>query len=254
MSSPRRILLKKRLCATFVEAKLTQLSMSGLLKSSVGRKVAMALSAFFLMIFLIMHVSINFTSVFSEDLFNQLSHFMGTNPVVQGVMQPILIIGVVFHFVMGFILEARNRASRGVGYAKNNAAASASWVSRNMLISGLVILAFLGLHFYDFWIHEMTVKYIEGDMSGLIDPNNSTSGFRYYEELREKFVSPVRVGIYTLSFVLLALHLLHGFNSAFQSVGANNKYTKGLKGFGKVYAIGIPALFIFIAIFHHFTH
>ena len=228
--------------------------MSGFFKSSVGRKVAMALSAFFLMIFLVMHVSINFTSVFSEELFNQLSHFMGTNPLIQGVMQPILIFGVVFHFVMGFILEAKNRSSRGVSYAKNNAAASSSWVSRNMLLSGVVILAFLGLHFYDFWIHEITVKYVEGDMSGLVDPNNVDSGFRYYEELREKFVSPVRVAIYCVSFILLALHLLHGFSSAFQSVGANNKYTNALKGFGKIYAIGIPALFVFIAVFHHFTH
>ncbi|MFD0863406.1 succinate dehydrogenase cytochrome b subunit [Sungkyunkwania multivorans] len=228
--------------------------MSGFLKSSIGRKIAMALSALFLMIFLIMHVSINFTSVFSPELFNELSHFMGTNPVIQGLMQPILIFGVIFHFVMGFVLEARNRASRNVSYAKNKGAENSSWMSRNMLLSGVVILAFLGLHFYDFWVHEMTVKYIEGDMSGLIDPNNADSGFRYYEELREKFVSPIRVAIYSVAFVLLALHLLHGFNSAFQSMGANNKYTRSLKGFGKVYSIGVPALFIFIALFHHLTH
>lgn len=227
--------------------------MSGILNSSIGRKFAMALSAFFLMIFLVMHVSINFTSVFSAELFNNMSHFMGTNPVIQGLMQPILIIGVIFHFVMGFILEAKNKASRGVGYAKNAASNNSTWMSRNMLISGLVILAFLGLHFYDFWIHEMTVKYVNGDMSGLIDPNNADSGFRYYEELRAKFEDPWRVIIYAVSFVLLALHLLHGFNSAFQSLGANNKYVRGLKGFGKVYSFGIPALFIFIAVYHHFT-
>ncbi|MHA7841962.1 MAG: succinate dehydrogenase cytochrome b subunit [Winogradskyella sp.] len=228
--------------------------MSGIFNSSIGRKFAMALSAFFLMIFLVMHVSINFTSVFSEELFNELSHFMGTNPLIQGLMQPILIFGVIFHFIMGFILEAKNKASRNVKYAKNEASGNSSWVSRNMLLTGLVILAFLGIHFYDFWVHEMTVKYIDGDMSGLIDPNNAESGFRYYEELREKFVSPVRVGIYVVAFVLLALHLLHGFNSAFQSIGANNKYIKSLKGFSKVYSIGIPALFIFIAVYHHFTH
>lgn len=228
--------------------------MSGIFSSSVGRKVAMALSAFFLMIFLVMHVGINFTSVFSEELFNELSHFMGTNPLVQGIMQPILIFGVVFHFVMGFILEAKNKASRGVKYASNSAKDNSSWVSRNMLLTGLVILAFLLVHFYDFWVHEMTVKYIEGDMSGLVNPDVADSGFRYYEELREKFVDPWRVGLYSVSFVLLALHLLHGFNSAFQSVGANNKYVKSLKGFSKVYSIGIPALFIFIALFHHFTH
>ena len=228
--------------------------MSGFLKSSIGRKFAMALSAFFLMIFLIIHVSINFTSVFSEELFNDLSHFMGTNPLIQGLMQPVLILGVVFHFVMGFVLEIQNKGARNIKYSKNSGGANSTWMSRNMLISGLVILAFLGLHFYDFWIHEITVKYFEGDMSGLVDPANADSGFRYYEELREKFVSPIRVGIYVVSFILLALHLLHGFDSAFQSVGLNNKYTKWLKGVSKIYSIGIPALFIFIAVFHHFTH
>jgi len=228
--------------------------MSGFLKSSIGRKFAMALSAFFLMIFLIIHVSINFTSVFSEELFNDLSHFMGTNPLIQGLMQPVLILGVVFHFVMGFVLEFQNKGARNIKYSMNTGSANSTWMSRNMLISGLVILAFLGLHFYDFWIHEITVKYFEGDMSGLVDPANADSGFRYYEELREKFVSPIRVGIYVVSFVLLALHLLHGFDSAFQSVGLNNKYTKWLKGFSKIYSIGIPALFIFIAVYHHFTH
>ena len=70
-------------------------------------------------------------------------------------------------------------------------------------------------------------------MSGLLADGE---GFRYYEELVHKFENPLRVGAYVISFVLLSLHLLHGFNSAFQSVGANNKYTKGLKGFSKVYA------------------
>ena len=78
--------------------------MSGLFKSSIARKVAMALSALFLIFFLVMHVSINLISVFSEDTFNMVSHFMGTNPIIQFAMQPILIIGVVFHFVLGFIL------------------------------------------------------------------------------------------------------------------------------------------------------
>ena len=100
----------------------------------------------------------------------------------------------------------------------------------------------------------INIKFIEGDMSGLIDPNNAESGFRYMEHLQHKFVDGWRVALYMISFVFLSLHLLHGFNSAFQSVGANNKYTKGLVGFSKVYAIGIPLGFIFIALFHFFNH
>ena len=112
------------------------------------------------------------------------------------------------------------------------------------------ILAFVGLHFYDFWFPEINTKFIIGDMSGL----NEAGELRYFEELQHKFVDAWRVVLYIIAFIFLALHLLHGFNSAFQSVGANNKYTKGLKGFSKVYAIGIPLGFIFIALFHYFNH
>ena len=225
--------------------------MSGILNSSIARKFAMALSAFFLMFFLLQHFAINILSVFSPDTFNEVSHFMGTNPLVQYGLQPVLIFGVIFHFVMGFVLEIKNNKARQVSYAKNNGAANASWMSRNMIWSGLAILAFIVLHFIDFWIPELNVKYVQGDMSGLLQ---NGEGFRYYEELHHKFEQPLRVGAYVIAFVFLALHLLHGFNSAFQSVGANNKYTKGLKGFSKVYAIGIPLGFIFIALFHHFNH
>lgn len=216
----------------------------------------MALSAFFLMFFLLQHFAINITSIFPDNgaTFNKLSHFMGTNGLVQYVMQPILIFGVVFHFVMGFILEMKNNSARKVSYAKNNGAANSTWMSRNMIYSGAAILAFIVLHFIDFWFPEINIKFIQGDMSGLIDPNNAESGLRYFEELQHKFVNPLRVGAYVIAFVFLALHLLHGFSSAFQSVGANNKYTRGLKTFGKIYAIGIPAGFIIIALFHHFNH
>lgn len=209
----------------------------------------MALSALFLMIFLLQHFAINFTSVFSADVFNEISHFMGTNPLVQFALQPILIFAVVYHFVMGFALEIKNRNSREIKYAKNNGAANSTWFSRNMIVSGAVVLVFIGLHFYDFWIPEINVKYIQGDMSGMID-----GSYRYYHEMVEKFHDPVRVGIYCVAFVLLAMHLLHGFQSAFQSMGARHpKYTPGIKKFGNIYAILIPAGFIFIALYHHLT-
>ena len=225
--------------------------MSGLLKSSIGRKVAMALSGLFLVVFLTQHFVINSTAVLSPDTFNSWSHFMGTNPLVQFALQPVLIFGVVFHFVMGFVLELQNRKARPVKYANFKGGAAAPWTSRNMILSGLVILAFLGLHFYDFWIHEMTIKYVQGDMTGLVNPEDVTSGFRYYEETVHKFESPVRVLLYVISFVLLALHLWHGFASTFQSVGFNNTYSKALSKFAKVWAIAIPVGFIFIAVYLH---
>lgn len=215
-----------------------------LIASSIGRKFAMALSGLFLVIFLTQHFAINITSVFSAALFNELSHFMGNNPLVQFVFQPILILGVLFHFTLGFLLEIKNAQSRNVKYKTYRGAANAPWVSRNMILSGAVILSFLGLHFYDFWVPEMNYKYIE------VLPLNSE---RYFEELIHKFESPVRVGIYALSFVFLALHLYHGFSSSFQSVGLNNSYTKALKTFTIAFSIVIPVGFVFIALFHHLT-
>lgn len=218
---------------------------SALLKSSIAKKVAMALSGLFLMLFLAQHFFINLTSVFSSDTFNQISHFMGNNPLVQFVIQPLLIVGVIFHFIMGIVLDFKNRAARPISYAKYNGAANASWASRNMIISGLVVLAFILLHFYDFWVPEMAYKYVD------VKPLDET---RYFHELAEKFESPVRTGIYCLAFVLLSLHLWHGFNSSFQSVGLNNKFSKNLHKLGYAFAIVVPFGFIFIALFHHFNH
>jgi len=219
--------------------------MSGFLSSSIARKFAMALSALFLIFFLIIHLAVNITSVFSEDLFNQLSHFMGTNPLVQFALQPVLIIGVIFHFVMGFVLELKNKSARNIKYVNFKGAANSSWMSRNMIYSGLVILAFLVIHFIDFWFPEMNYKYVE------VLPEDPT---RYYHELQEKFIPIWRVAAYVVAFVLLALHLLHGFQSAFQSMGFNNKYTGFVKAAGKWYSILIPAGFIFVTLYHHFNH
>lgn len=205
----------------------------------------MALSGFFLLFFLLQHLLINFLSVISPDTFNEVSHFMGYNPLIQFLMQPILLFGVIFHLIMGMYLELQNNKARGVKYSKNNANANSSWMSRNMLITGIMILLFLAGHFIDFWIPEMDYKYITGT------PEDPT---RYWAELHHKFADIVKVIIYTLSFIFLSLHLMHGFQSAFQSVGFNhNKYTPLLKKLGVIYAIVVPATYIFIAIFHFLT-
>ena len=217
---------------------------SAVLKSSIAKKVAMALSGLFLISFLSLHFFINLTSVFSAETFNTMSHFMGYNPIIQFVMQPVLVAGVVFHFVMGFVLDLKNRSARPIAYAKYNGAANASWASRNMIVSGVVVLAFLGLHMYDFWFAEMNYKYIAVNV---IDEN------RYYEELVHKFESPIRTGLYSFAFLLLSMHLWHGFNSSFQSVGFNNKYSKALHKLGYTFAIVVPFGFIVIALFHHFN-
>ena len=215
-----------------------------LIASSIGKKLAMALSGLFLVVFLTQHFVINMTSVFSESLFNEISLFMGNNALVQMILQPILIFGVLFHFTMGFVLELQNSKSRSIKYKSYKGSANAPWVSRNMIVSGIVILLFLGLHFYDFWFPEMNYKYVE------VMPLNPD---RYFEEMIHKFESPVRVGIYVFSFLFLALHLYHGFASSFQSMGLNNKYSKAIKSITAAFAIVVPVGFAVIALFHHLT-
>lgn len=221
--------------------------MAGLTSSTIGRKYAMALSAMFLLIFLVMHLSVNMLSVFSAEAFNAASYFMGYNPFVQFLMQPILIFAVFFHFIMGFILEAKNNKARPVKYAANDGKANSTWFSRNMIISGVVILAFLALHMYDFWLPEMTHKYVEGNV-------DTIGADRFFEEIQEEFSNPMRVVFYIISFILLGLHLAHGFQSSFQSIGARHpKYTPVIKAFGRWYSILIPAGFIFVALYHLLT-
>ena len=219
--------------------------MKNLFSTSIGKKFAMAISAIFLMIFLLQHFIINITSVFSEDIFNMLSHFMGTNFLVQFILQPILIAGVLFHFIMGFYLEIQNRKAAKYEYQKEKGSANSTWMSRNMITSGLVILAFLVLHFIDFWVPEMNHKYIEFLPE---DPN------RYFKHLVHKFENPLRVAMYCLAFVLLALHLLHGFTSSLRSMGTNKRYVASAKTAGIFYSIGIPLGFCVIAIFHYLNH
>ena len=214
--------------------------------SSIVKKILMAISGIFLMFFLLQHLAINLTSLIPDNgkTFNAISHFMGYNPIVQFILQPILIFGVCFHFIMGFILEYQNRKARNEKYIYHKT--NSSWISKNMIITGLVILAFLALHFYDFWIPEMEYKYIDYDES------NPT---KYFHELKEKFYGETyRTAIYCVSFILLGMHLNHGLSSSFQSVGATSSRDRVLRTVANIYSFGISIGFIAIALFHYFIH
>lgn len=199
----------------------------------------MALSGFFLMFFLVQHLAINLISVFSADSFNAASEFMGTNPLVQFALQPVLFFGIIFHLAMGIYLELKNRAARPIKYAMNKPSENASWVSRNMVITGIMILLFVGLHMVHFFFPTINAHYITHEH---LDA---------YEMVANKMANPVYFGIYILAFIFLALHLLHGFQSAFQSVGFNhNKYTPIIKKLSYLYAIAVPLGYAIVAVYH----
>ncbi|ADX67190.1 MULTISPECIES: succinate dehydrogenase cytochrome b subunit [Weeksella] len=215
-----------------------------LFNSSIGRKFAMALSALFLLIFLLQHFLINALSVINPNGFNEVSAYMSSNPIVQFVMQPILLIGVVYHFVMGFVLEMQNQKARPVKYAYTKGSANSSWASRNMIVSGGVILAFLLVHLWQFWVPTIQANYFSSE-------TGFGEGNYFMDHLNHVFTSAVTLVLYLVAFVFLSLHLQHGFASAFQSIGARHKrYTPFIIAFGKWYSILIPAGFILIAIYH----
>ena len=197
----------------------------------------------FLLIFLVIHLSINLISVFSEEGFNAASEFMGSNPLIQFAMQPVLFAGVIFHFVMGFVLELKNNAARPVKYAVAKNSGNSTWMSRNMIISGAFILVYLAIHLADFWVPTISKNYL-----GAV-PTESD-----FEHLHAKFQPLWRVALYVVAFVLLGLHLAHGFQSSFQSIGARHpKYLKCVNTLGTWYSILIPLGFIIVAVFHFVT-
>ena len=227
--------------------------MSGFLNTTVARKFAMGLSGLFLVLYLALHVLINLISTISPDIYNALSEFMGYNFLIQAIMQPILVVGVVFHFVMAFVLEINNKKARPIKYVKyknkrtkyEEGNRNVTWMSQNMIYTGGVILLFLALHMYDFFFPELSHKFATG-----YDPSVAHN---FYEEVWVKFQDPIRLVLYIVAFVFLMLHMLHGFYGSFQSVGWGDKRSAAVKGFAKWYSIIVPVLFIYIALFHFFV-
>ena len=157
---------------------------------------------------------------------------------------------------MGFILDYQNRKARPVNYAVFSGSKNSLMVSRYMILSGVVILSFLGLHFYDFWIPEITAKYVTGKAH--IGDGPATEAIladvnRFYPELVHRMKYPWRVAIYCGSFVLLGLHLNHGFQSSFQTTGVSQgKYVAGIKKASTAFAVIVPLMFIVVALVHFF--
>ena len=210
--------------------------MSGFLSSSVGRKVTMSLSGLFLITFLLVHLGVNLTLFIGSETFNGASHFMATNPIIQ-VMQYVLAAGFIYHIVMGIVLELKNRASRPIKYAKNNAAANSGWASRNMIYTGILVLLFIVLHLKDFFV-KIKFGEVHDD----------------YQLVTELFKNPIYVIIYVIAFLLLGIHLSHGFQSAFTSVGARApKYLKCVKNLGMTFSYVIALGFSIIAIYFYFA-
>lgn len=163
---------------------------------------------------------------------------MATNPVIQ-ISQYILATGFIAHIFFGIKLHLQNKAARGnVNYAVNKWESHTPFNGRTMIYTGILTLCFLVLHLKNFMLPMKT-----GDINGIND----------YQLVITLFKSPVYTGIYVLAFIVLAIHLSHGFQSAFQSVGMRNKrYTPWIQKLGVVYFWLISLGFSSIALWFFF--
>ena len=205
--------------------------------SSIVRKFIMALSGLFLIIFLITHLVINsLTLASSKDLFNDAAHFMATNPIIYA-MQYVLALGFIIHIGMGVKLTIQNKRARSQEYVYNKMSKNTDLSSRSMIISGGLVIVFLALHLRDYFYQMKFVGLPEGTTD--------------YDLVVNLFTNPYYTAVYVIAFIVLGVHLNHGFKSAFQSMGANHKkYNPLIKIVSTAYSIVIALGFSTIAIFH----
>lgn len=217
--------------------------MNWILSSTIGRKILMALTGLFLIIFLVVHLIGNLQLLKSDQgqAFNIYAQFMTSNPLII-IISWVNYTMILLHIIWAIMLTRRNRASRGPeGYAVSRN--SSHWTSRNMGILGTFILIFLVIHLRSFW-YEMHW----GDI-----PTATYDGVVYknlYEVVNKAYANIGFVALYVVSMALLGFHLFHGFGSAFQTLGLNHlKYNSTIKNVGVGFSIVVPALFALIPVY-----
>ncbi len=219
--------------------------------SSIGKKVVMALTGIFLITFLIVHVGINaciFADLFNpaDDgaMFNKAAHFMGSTVVIR-IMEVGLFLGFFLHIIQGLMLEAANRSKRKKGYAVDLGNKGSKWYSRAMGLLGTLLLIFLVLHWFHFWVPARFTGH-----NALTDINlGGTEMHNMFNLMQFTFSQLWVVIVYVLACISLAYHLLHGFQSAFRTMGVHNKRWMALvQSVGIGYSILVPLLFALMPI------
>ena len=217
--------------------------------SSIGRKLIMSLTGLFLVIFLIVHLMGNLQLLINDEgeQFNLYAKFMTTNPLIQFIS-----IGnyffILLHAVIGIGLWQKNRAARSSRYAVNSTSTS-SFSSRNMAWLGIIIFVFILIHLWQFWFQmkfgDLPLR-TYGDTAGVKD---------LYVPVKAAFTNIAFVIFYVVCMVVIALHLWHGFQSGFQTLGLNHrKYTPVIKAVGALISILVPLGFAIIPIVFYARH
>ncbi len=190
-----------------------------LFKSSVGRKVVMSVTGAALVLFLLFHMSMNLVAIISADGYNAICEFLGANWYAL-VGTAGLAVLVIVHFIYAFILTLQNRKARGSQrYAVAERPKGVSWASQNMLALGIVVILGMGLHLFNFWA-KMQLPEVLHMMGMNVDIVHAQDGVYH---IINTFKCPVYVALYVIWLAALWFHLTHGFWSAMQTLGINNK-------------------------------
>ena len=211
----------------------------------------MALTGLFLISFLIIHVGLN-ACIFNDlkwihpndngEMFNKAAHFMGST-IVTRLLEIVLFIGFIIHIIQGYAVEVKNRQRRGHGYQIGLGNRGSTWYSRSMAILGTLIFLYLIMHISQFWVPSRITQSLQEVTY------NGKPMHNLYLRMYEVFQQPVIVVLYLLGVLSLAYHLLHGFHSAFRTVGVHNKkYLVMLKGLGYGFTIVVCLLFALMPI------
>jgi succinate dehydrogenase / fumarate reductase cytochrome b subunit len=216
--------------------------------SSITKKVIMSLAGLFLIFFLLIHLGINLFLLpiveGNKEIFETAAEFMSTFWPMK-VMEIALFGGFILHGLYGVIVQLQNWSSRGT---QNYAVASktkATFSSKTMIWTGILVFLFLGMHLYQFYFIKLDL------VQGAMLPNGHPD---FYTIAVSLFTNDIIFsGIYILSFIVLGFHLYHAFQSAFQTMGWNHpKYTPLVKVLGNVYAVLVPLGFIIIPLYYMF--
>jgi succinate dehydrogenase / fumarate reductase cytochrome b subunit len=197
----------------------------------------MSLSGLFLVIFLLLHVSLNLTALVSREAYKVVCDFMDTNILIQA-MVPVLALGFAIHILFSLIITVKNQRARPVKYSVGNKTEASSWASKNMFVLGLIVIGFLALHLTHFWA-KMQLQHLIGG-----------HGEEAYDLLIKLFGQWYYCAIYIVWILALYFHISHGFWSAFQSLGVNNsKWIPRFQIIAKIYAIIVALAFISIPVY-----
>jgi succinate dehydrogenase / fumarate reductase, cytochrome b subunit len=212
----------------------------------------MALTGIFLIVFLVVHCYINAQIFYMDggEKFKEAAHFMGTNFVIRTV-EIGLFAFLIWHIVQGLGLATKNRGRR-VAYEVKAGNATSKWYSRSMALLGTLILLFLIVHLYNFWIPNRMFNLTGGNFSSM-SPESNGGELNLYDGMKAEFKNVFIVILYLLGCFSLGWHLVHGFYSAFQTLGlGTKKYKTLIKIIGIAFSIIVPFIFALMPIAMYF--